>query len=93
MNEFKPSLYEKICHSLKMKMQPVLAPYRRSFLNNTDFSIISNNCWGGMCYEYFGLPKRTPTVGAFLFPKDYLKMISNLKLYMEKSLQFIPVQE
>ena len=28
-----------------------LSKIRRNRLNNTDFSIISNNCWGGVCTE------------------------------------------
>ena len=46
-----------------------------------------------MCYEYFGLPKLTPTVGSFLFPKDYLKLISNLHHYMNCPLEIINVKE
>ena len=46
-----------------------------------------------MCYEYFGLPKKTPTVGCFFFPGDFLKMISDLKRYMGYDLSFIPFGE
>lgn len=44
---------------------------RRKKLTSTDFTIISNNCWGGMMYESYNLPKQSPTVGLF----SWLKII------------------
>lgn len=43
----------------------LFADIRRKGLENTDFTIISNNCWGGMVYESYNLPKQSPTVGLF----------------------------
>jgi uncharacterized protein (DUF1919 family) len=48
-------------------------PIRRQLLNDHSFSIISNNCWGGFVYQYFGLKYSSPFAGLFLFSKDYLK--------------------
>lgn len=36
-----------------------------------EFTIISNNCWGGTVYESYGLPKQSPTVGMFVMPRDF----------------------
>ena len=44
----KKSIMERILHKINIKTVPLLAGFRRKRLNNTDFSIISNNCWGGM---------------------------------------------
>lgn len=46
----------------------LFADIRRKGLENTDFTIISNNCWGGMVYESYNLPKQSPTVDYFLWP-------------------------
>lgn len=43
----------------------LFAKYRKKKLINSNFSIISNNCWGGMVYESYNLPKQSPTVGLF----------------------------
>lgn len=43
----KRSITERILQKINVKTVPLLARYRRKKLNNTDFSIISNNCWGG----------------------------------------------
>ncbi|WMJ84227.1 DUF1919 domain-containing protein [Oscillospiraceae bacterium LTW-04] len=57
--------------------------YRRKKLDTTNFTIISNNCWGGIVYESYGLPKQTPTVGMFFMAEEYLKFVSNLRHYVE----------
>lgn len=90
---FNPSLLERIIHKIKMKMMPFQASFRRRKLKSTTFTIISNNCWGGICYEYFGLPKQSPTVGTFFFADDYLKFISNLKFYLNENIKFICANE
>ena len=87
------SVYERIRHKIIRKLYPVLAPYRRKKINNTDFTIISNNCWGGICYEYFGLPKDSPTVGTYFFAEDYIKFISNLKYYLNTQIRIIKAEE
>jgi uncharacterized protein (DUF1919 family) len=61
----------------------------KHLLKRTDFSIISNNCWGGFVYQYYGLPYRTPFIGLFLFPSDYLKLLQNLRHYLDQDLVFI----
>jgi uncharacterized protein (DUF1919 family) len=54
-----------------------------------DFTIISNNCWGGGIYEDLQLPYKTPTVGLYFFPSCYLKFVSNLEEYLSLPLTFI----
>lgn len=66
-----------------------LANYRRKKLNSTDFTIISNNCWGGMVYESYNIPKLSPTVGLFFMASDYIKFIYDLKGYIDGTLTFI----
>ena len=46
---------------------------RQKKLIGRDFTIISNNCWGGMIYESYNLPKNSPTVGLFFFaPLEFI---------------------
>lgn len=70
-----------------------LANYRRKQLKSTDFTIISNNCWGGMIYESYNLPKESPTVGMFFMAKDYIEFLSDLKSYINRELTFINPEE
>lgn len=66
-----------------------LSKYRNKKLINKDFTIISNNCWAGMVYESYNLPKMTPTVGLFFMADDYLNFIGDLHYYTSKELTFI----
>lgn len=59
-------------------------------IGNKKFTIISNNCWGGLVYESYNLQKDSPTVGMYFAPTEYLKFISNLKHYInECEMEFI----
>lgn len=68
---------------------PLSCKARRRKLDNTNFTIISNNCWGGTVYEAYNLPKESPTVGMFFMADDYIKFISDLKGYINGALSFI----
>lgn len=76
--------------STKRKIRKVLSPIRRIGLKNKDFTIISNNCWGGVVYDIFGLKYMTPTVGCYMMSNDYIKFLSNLKYYL--SLDCLPFE-
>lgn len=67
----------------------LFANIRRKQLNNTEFTIISNNCWGGMVYESYNLQKQSPTVGMFFMAEDYIKFLSDLRGYINGKLTFI----
>ncbi len=71
----------------------LLAGKRQKLINNKDFSIICNNCWAGYVYRRFGLPYLTPTVGLYFFSEDFVKLCSDLKRYMSKTLEFISYTE
>jgi uncharacterized protein (DUF1919 family) len=79
----------KIRLKVRRKTNPILGSFRRRRLNNTDFTIISNNCWGGIIYEYFNLPKNSPTVGMYFFAEEYIRFIYNLKYYLKQPLEII----
>lgn len=66
---------------------------RRKQLKYTDFTIISNNCWGGLVYQYFGLQYASPTIGLFMMDDDYIKFLENLDYYLSQPLVFISHKE
>lgn len=72
---------------------PLFSKGRRKKLKTTNFTIISNNCWGGRLYEYFNLPKQSPTVGLYFFSEDYVKFCSNLKHYLSLDLSIVSAEE
>lgn len=58
-------------------------------LQNKDFVIISNNCFGGEAYQMLKLPYNTPFVGLFLYGPCYLKLLQNFDFYLQQDLVFI----
>src|SRR5688572_22103122 len=60
----------------------------RLLLQNKDFTIISNNCWGGIIYQDLQLPYLSPTVNLYMFIPCYIKFLENLEFYLNKKLDF-----
>lgn len=85
--------YEGVRLKLLKYWRVGLAEHRRRQLTCTDFTIISNNCWGGMIYESYNLPKESPTVGMFFMADDYIEFLRDLRGYVDGMLTFIPPQE
>ena len=65
----------------------------RSKLKNKDFTIISNNCWGGLISQKYGLPYRSPTCGLLICGDDYIKFCADIKHYLSQELNFIEFSE
>lgn len=72
---------------------PLTCKWRGKKLKNRDFTIISNNCWGGTVYEAFDLPKGSPTVGLFFIAHDYVDFLTDLQNYINSDLNFIKPEE
>lgn len=90
--ELKKALSEKY-DDIKMDTRARLAPIRRKKIADISFSIISNNCWGGIVYQRYGLPYTSPTAGLYFFADDYIKLLGNLKYYMSIPMTTISVDE
>lgn len=80
---------EFLFHKIYGRIEKSYLKKIRSQIQNTDFSIISNNCWGGSVYEDLGLGYRTPTVGLFFFAPCYINFLSDLKRNLTAPLQFV----
>ncbi len=83
---------KKIKISFREQLNPLFAPLRRMGID-TSFSIISNNCWGGHVYRYFGLNYSSPTVGMYFFADDYIRFLKDLKYYLSLPLTIIPLED
>ena len=74
---------------IKRKIRKLISPLNRLKLKNRNFSILSNNCWGGVVYDKFGLQYLSPTIGAFFFAEDYIKFLKRIDFYLKLELQEI----
>ncbi len=57
-------------------------------VENLEFTIISNDCWGHQVYQELDLPYCTPFVGLFILAPCYLKLLQNLEGYLSTPLTF-----
>ncbi len=89
-------MIRKILKKLKKKMRILknrLGSKKRGRKIRTNYTLISNNCWAGLTYEYLDKEFISPTIGCYFMASDYLKFISNLKYYMKCDLEFIETNE
>lgn len=72
-----------------------LSTYRKGKIveGRENFTIISNTCWAGHVYRYFGLPYNTPTIGCGFFAEDYIRFLSDLKGYLNTKMVMFPAEE
>lgn len=59
-------------------------------LRDSRLSIFAPLCWGGICYNTFGLQALSPTINMFFehSGKDYLKFLRNLDEYLSAPFEF-----
>lgn len=62
-------------------------------LKDKNFSIICNNCLGGLIYQHYNIEYRSPTVGLFFLAKDFVKFLNDINFYLSKQLEFITPKE
>lgn len=65
----------------KIRRPLILKKFRRQN-KNTDFTIISQNCIGGVIYANLGLEFRTPTINMFIEDENFVKLVENFEYYM-----------
>ena len=66
----------------------VLEAYERSSLKQSNFAIVSNNCWGSDLYKSTARPYNTPFVGLYLFPDCYLRLLAELTFALTRPITF-----
>ena len=86
--------YDRFYHKIVEKTNPYLGEFRRKIGKvNSDFTIISNNCWAGSVYRYYNLPYLTPTAGLYFYADDYIRFLSDLEYYLALPPERIPISE
>lgn len=94
MNVFFNEVVKKYKVKFRNTLNPFLGPLRRWFGGvNKPFTIISNNCWGGIVYQHYNLPYDSPTVGLYFYADEYIKFVSNLHYYLSQEITFISYEQ
>lgn len=84
---------KRLLKKIRLRINRIWANNRKEKLMIKNPTIISNNCYAGIIYEYLGIPFYSPTIGLYFFAKDYIKFIKNLKHYINSKLIFIKPNE
>lgn len=83
--------------TIKKKLKPYVFAWKyrnqRKALKNKQFTIISDNCWGGRIYQELGLPYQSPFIGLFIYSPDYVKLLANPKHYLSGEIPLVFVEE
>ena len=82
----------------RLKLQKVGKGFRKKFRNkieskrliNSNFTILSNNCIGGVIYHDLGQKFLSPTINLYITPSDFVKFLENLDYYL--NLDIIPIK-
>ena len=77
---------------LNRKIRKIIAPFRRFGLKK-DFTIFSNNCWGGRLYDKFGMIYNSPTIGLAINTIEFLNFVKNYKKYINYELKPISYEQ
>ena len=59
----------------------------------SEFTIISNNCWGAEVYKELNLPYNTPFVGLFMPPQSFIEMLGDLPFFLSRPLRFKEISD
>lgn len=62
-------------------------------IKNHNFTIISNNCFGGIIYRNYHIPYQSPTCGVYFMAPEYIKFIYNIKDYINSEITEIEIDE
>jgi uncharacterized protein (DUF1919 family) len=57
-------------------------------LKDSNFVIVSDNCWGGAVYQWLERPYNSPFVGLWIYGDCYVKLLSNFDYYMNQKISF-----
>ena len=72
-------IFDRLTVKYEELSNKLLSDIRRKSLSNDDFSIISNNCWGGHVYRRFGIQYKSPTVGMYFYADEYIRFLKDLE--------------
>lgn len=73
---------------IQLKRRNSILKKQRALLKNKDFTLIANNCNGGVLSHELGLRFNSQFVNLFVNTKDYIEYLKNFDYYNSKKLRF-----
>lgn len=72
--------------AIRIKLENMTNKIKKQ-LKTHDFTVISQNCIGGVFYHDMGLKFLSPTIDLYIPEPDFIKFISNLEYYINTDLE------
>lgn len=66
--------------------------FLRKRLKNKDFTLLAPTCIAGVIYHELGCKFLSPTINLWMYDKDFLKFVQNLKHYLSQEIRFVKIQ-
>lgn len=63
--------------------------FLRKRLKNRDFTLLAPTCIAGVMYHELGCKFLSPTINLWMYDKDFLKFVKNLKHYLSQEIRFV----
>lgn len=76
-------------NKIKNKLHLLLLRKRNK---NKNFTIISQNCIGGLIYSTLGMEFLSPTINSFIEGEGFVKLVENFEYYMSLKPEFLRVE-
>lgn len=76
----------KISKYYRAVLRKKLNTENKQRLKNKNFTLLCNNCVGGVIYHELGERFNSPTVNLFFGAEDYIKFLENLDYYLQETL-------
>lgn len=67
-------------------IRPCVRAYRRTKLKTAGFTIIAQNCIGGVFYHEMNMQFLSPTINLFFEGPDFMRFVTNLEHYLSQEL-------
>ena len=80
----------KLKQSVIQLHNTILISRARKKIQINRFTLISQNCIGGVFYHDMGLQFQSPTINLFFVAEDFLKFVEHLEYYLSIKIQVIP---
>jgi uncharacterized protein (DUF1919 family) len=74
---------------IKALRNRVGAALNRVGLKHTEFTVISNDCWGQALYQEWGLPCQTPFAGSGMHADCFLRFLEDIPGFLRSPLRFV----
>lgn len=82
--QIAPRIQGKIQRSRRERL---IKNVQKNLSNKENFTIISQNCIGGVFYHDMGMRFLSPTINLFIWQPDFIRMVMNLEHYMSSELE------